>query len=95
MSEISYKGISGFILEGCPYTPQESSVYLEYMPKSTSTLATFSSTLSVGHSVMEIIRFFLSIEMRPPSRKGQPVVVEFSIYVVDVNSINVEDMDFR
>ncbi|CAH2257369.1 jg7578 [Pararge aegeria aegeria] len=34
-------------------------------------------------------------EMRPPSRKGQPVVVEFSIYVVDVNSINVEDMDFR
>ncbi|KPJ06084.1 Glycine receptor subunit alpha-1 [Papilio machaon] len=34
-------------------------------------------------------------EMRPPSRKGQPVIVEFSIYVVDVNSINVEDMDFR
>ncbi|CAG9562920.1 unnamed protein product [Danaus chrysippus] len=34
-------------------------------------------------------------EMRPPSRKGDPVVVEFSIYVVDVNSINVEDMDFR
>lgn len=33
--------------------------------------------------------------MRPPSRKGQPVIVEFSIYVVDVNSINVEDMDFR
>ncbi|XP_048481063.1 glycine receptor subunit alpha-4 isoform X3 [Plutella xylostella] len=34
-------------------------------------------------------------EMRPPARKGQPVMVEFSIYVVDVNSINVEDMDFR
>ncbi|XP_050681626.1 glycine receptor subunit alpha-1 isoform X2 [Leptidea sinapis] len=34
-------------------------------------------------------------EIRPPSRKGQPVNVEFSIYVVDVNSINVEDMDFR
>ncbi|XP_045492202.1 glycine receptor subunit alpha-1 isoform X1 [Colias croceus] len=34
-------------------------------------------------------------EMRPPSRKGTPVTVEFSIYVVDVNSINVEDMDFR
>ena len=33
--------------------------------------------------------------MRPPARKGQPVIVEFSIYVVDVNSINVEDMDFR
>ncbi|XP_063530208.1 glycine receptor subunit alpha-1 isoform X1 [Cydia strobilella] len=34
-------------------------------------------------------------EVRPPARKGQPVIVEFSIYVVDVNSINVEDMDFR
>ncbi|XP_053600321.1 glycine receptor subunit alpha-4 isoform X2 [Plodia interpunctella] len=34
-------------------------------------------------------------EIRPPARKGQPVIVEFSIYVVDVNSINVEDMDFR
>ncbi|XP_049938449.1 glycine receptor subunit alpha-4 isoform X4 [Schistocerca serialis cubense] len=34
-------------------------------------------------------------EIRPPSRKGQPVSVEFSIYVVDINSINVEDMDFR
>ncbi|XP_063635744.1 glycine receptor subunit alpha-1 isoform X2 [Cydia splendana] len=34
-------------------------------------------------------------EVRPPARKGQPVTVEFSIYVVDVNSINVEDMDFR
>lgn len=38
---------------------------------------------------------FLFPEMRPPARKGQPVIVEFSIYVVDVNSINVEDMDFR
>nr|CAD7461074.1 unnamed protein product [Timema tahoe] len=34
-------------------------------------------------------------EIRPPSRKGEPVLVEFSIYVVDINSINVEDMDFR
>lgn len=33
-------------------------------------------------------------EVRPPSQKG-PVVVEFSIYVVDVNSINEEDMDYR
>ncbi|GBP40617.1 hypothetical protein EVAR_41697_1 [Eumeta japonica] len=36
----------------------------------------------------------LEREMRPPAPKGQPVIVEFSIYVVDVNSINVEDMDF-
>lgn len=33
--------------------------------------------------------------MRPPSRKGTPVIVDFSIFVVDINSINVEDMDFR
>ncbi|XP_063233163.1 glycine receptor subunit alpha-2 [Bacillus rossius redtenbacheri] len=34
-------------------------------------------------------------EIRPPSKKGEPVTVDFSIYVVDINSINVEDMDFR
>ncbi|KAI8128705.1 Glycine receptor subunit alpha-2 [Lucilia cuprina] len=34
-------------------------------------------------------------EIRPPSRKGSPVIVDFSIFVVDINSINVEDMDFR
>lgn len=34
-------------------------------------------------------------EVRPPSKKGTPVVVKFSIFVVDINSINVEDMDFR
>ncbi|XP_058459368.1 glycine receptor subunit alpha-2 isoform X1 [Malaya genurostris] len=34
-------------------------------------------------------------EVRPPSKKGTPVIVEFSIFVVDINSINVEDMDFR
>lgn len=34
-------------------------------------------------------------EVRPPTRKNHPVVVEFSIFVVDINSINVEDMDFR
>ncbi|KDR22803.1 glycine receptor subunit alpha-1 [Zootermopsis nevadensis] len=34
-------------------------------------------------------------EIRPPSPKGQPVTVDFSIYIVDINSINVEDMDFR
>ncbi|KAL6435985.1 hypothetical protein ACFW04_005662 [Cataglyphis niger] len=34
-------------------------------------------------------------EIRPPSEKGAPVVVDFNILVVDINSINVEDMDFR
>ncbi|XP_073848665.1 glycine receptor subunit alpha alkaliphile isoform X2 [Musca autumnalis] len=34
-------------------------------------------------------------EIRPPSKKGSPVTVDFSIFVVDINSINVEDMDFR
>ncbi|PSN46868.1 hypothetical protein C0J52_13678 [Blattella germanica] len=34
-------------------------------------------------------------EVRPPSPKGEPVTIEFSIYIVDINSINVEDMDFR
>ncbi|XP_050454482.1 glycine receptor subunit alphaZ1 isoform X2 [Cataglyphis hispanica] len=34
-------------------------------------------------------------EIRPPSEKGAPVVVNFNILVVDINSINVEDMDFR
>ncbi|XP_032572980.1 glycine receptor subunit alpha-2 isoform X4 [Drosophila sechellia] len=33
-------------------------------------------------------------EIRPPSKKGSPVIVDFSIFVVDINSINVEDMDF-
>lgn len=37
----------------------------------------------------------LMAEVRPPSKKGTPVVVKFSIFVVDINSINVEDMDFR
>ncbi len=34
-------------------------------------------------------------EVRPPSVRGTPVLVEFSVFVVDINSINVEDMDFR
>ncbi|XP_043268396.1 glycine receptor subunit alphaZ1 isoform X2 [Venturia canescens] len=34
-------------------------------------------------------------EIRPPSTKGNPVVIDFNIFVVDINSINVEDMDFR
>jgi hypothetical protein len=37
----------------------------------------------------------VSAETRPPARNREPVTIEFSIYVVDINSINVEDMDFR
>lgn len=52
---------------------------------------------------MIILRYYFLIkcvicllaEMRPPSKKGSPVIVDFSIFVVDINSINVEDMDFR
>ncbi|KAH1022687.1 glycine receptor subunit alpha-4 [Dendroctonus ponderosae] len=34
-------------------------------------------------------------EIRPPTLQGEPIVVDFSMRVVDINSINVEDMDFR
>lgn len=42
-----------------------------------------------------LLSIFFLTEVRPPSPKGTPVTVEFSIFVVDINSINVEDMDFR
>ncbi|EEZ99340.1 ligand-gated ion channel subunit precursor [Tribolium castaneum] len=34
-------------------------------------------------------------EVRPPTQGGAPVEIDFSMTVVDINSINVEDMDFR
>ncbi|KAK9736810.1 Neurotransmitter-gated ion-channel transmembrane region [Popillia japonica] len=34
-------------------------------------------------------------EVRPPTFKGKPLEIDFSMTVVDINSINVEDMDFR
>ncbi|KAF3422808.1 hypothetical protein E2986_00537 [Frieseomelitta varia] len=34
-------------------------------------------------------------EIRPPLKQGLPVIVDFNIFVADINSINVEDMDFR
>lgn len=37
----------------------------------------------------------VNAEIRPPSKQGLPVVVDFNIFVADINSINVEDMDFR
>ncbi|XP_058810771.1 glycine receptor subunit alpha-2 isoform X2 [Phymastichus coffea] len=36
-----------------------------------------------------------SKEIRPPTVGRTPVVVDLNIFVVDINSINVEDMDFR
>lgn len=37
----------------------------------------------------------VNAEIRPPSKQGLPVLVDFNIFVADINSINVEDMDFR
>ncbi|XP_034948810.1 glycine receptor subunit alphaZ1 isoform X2 [Chelonus insularis] len=34
-------------------------------------------------------------EIRPSLPEGGPVIVDFNIFIVDINSINVEDMDFR
>ncbi|KAJ8918916.1 hypothetical protein NQ315_016818 [Exocentrus adspersus] len=34
-------------------------------------------------------------EVRPPTVRGKPIQVEFSMSIMDINSINVEDMDFR
>jgi len=47
----------------------------------------------IGAGVATVIFGFVA-EFRLPQTKG-PVIVEFSAYVVDINSINVEDMDFR
>lgn len=38
---------------------------------------------------------YIYVEIRPPTAFGEPVIVDFSMRVVDINSINVEDMDFR
>lgn len=35
------------------------------------------------------------VELRPPTVMGKPIEVDFSMRVMDINSINVEDMDFR
>ncbi|KAF5295111.1 hypothetical protein FQA39_LY13262 [Lamprigera yunnana] len=34
-------------------------------------------------------------EVRPPTYKHKPVEIKFNMKVLDINSINVEDMDFR
>lgn len=52
-----------------------------------------NSTLNANSTLNSLIR--VPIEKRPPSINHQPVEIEFSIFVVDINSINVEDMDFR
>lgn len=49
-----------------------------------------NSTLKQFDSLIKV-----PIEKRPPSVNHNPVTIEFSIFVVDINSINVEDMDFR
>ena len=56
-------------------------------------MVNFRTTIGGTDTVPEVI--LLISEIRPPSPKGEPVTVDFSIYIVDINSINVEDMDFR
>lgn len=51
--------------------------------------------LTVQYIKKNKILNFTFAEIRPPSEKGAPVIVDFNILVVDINSINVEDMDFR
>lgn len=51
-------------------------------------------TLTKSHSI-RLNCVDRTAEVRPPSKKGMPVVVKFSLFIKDINSINVEDMDFR
>lgn len=44
---------------------------------------------------LSLINFNAIVELRPPTIRNKPVDVDFSMRVVDINSINVEDMDFR
>ncbi|XP_031849059.1 glycine receptor subunit alpha alkaliphile isoform X3 [Nomia melanderi] len=50
------------------------------------------STVKTGIVLPE---HYVKAEIRPPSKQGMPVLVDFNIFVADINSINVEDMDFR
>lgn len=50
----------------------------------------------IHHKKLVFICFsLLFIEIRPALPNGGPVVVDFNVFIVDINSINVEDMDFR
>ncbi|XP_057327339.1 glycine receptor subunit alpha-2 isoform X2 [Microplitis mediator] len=49
--------------------------------------------LTLGPEV--VLPHYYVKEIRPSLEEGRPVVVDFNIFVVDINSINVEDMDFR
>ncbi|KAI8439922.1 hypothetical protein MSG28_001378 [Choristoneura fumiferana] len=87
-------GING-IRMGCEFPLWMHYVLIFYMISFIVLFGNFymKAYLAKGSKCMEV-RLTMT-EMRPPARKGHPVMVEFSIYVVDVNSINVEDMDFR
>jgi Neurotransmitter-gated ion-channel ligand binding domain len=55
----------------------------------------FDVSVRAHENATEIRRIHVPPEKRPPSFNHNPVTIEFSIFVVDINSINVEDMDFR
>ncbi|ERL88306.1 hypothetical protein D910_05693 [Dendroctonus ponderosae] len=48
-----------------------------------------------GTTSTQLVNALFCAEIRPPTLQGEPIVVDFSMRVVDINSINVEDMDFR
>ncbi|XP_019872484.1 glycine receptor subunit alpha-2 [Aethina tumida] len=50
---------------------------------------------SVYNKTKNIIPDYYIKELRPPTVMGKPIEVDFSMRVMDINSINVEDMDFR
>ncbi|KAI8439923.1 hypothetical protein MSG28_001378 [Choristoneura fumiferana] len=89
-------GING-IRMGCEFPLWMHYVLIFYMISFIVLFGNFymKAYLAKGSKCMEGDEKYKNVKMRPPARKGHPVMVEFSIYVVDVNSINVEDMDFR
>ncbi|KAG7196593.1 hypothetical protein KM043_013083 [Ampulex compressa] len=60
---------------------------------STSLFQADSRNYSIGPKI--VLPEHYVKEIRPPSKKNAPVAIDFNIFVVDINSINVEDMDFR
>lgn len=56
-------------------------------------VAVRAQNITANSSFNSLIK--VPIEKRPPLVNHNPVTIEFSIFVVDINSINVEDMDFR
>ncbi|XP_046748427.1 glycine receptor subunit alpha-4 isoform X1 [Diprion similis] len=67
------------------------------LPKSLDCTSLFNADAKKNYSIRPrvVLPEHYVKEIRPPSKKGTPVIVDFNVHVVDINSINVEDMDFR